>query len=168
MLRLLRLGIIISCALIFWAAWYIAPGLLSPRALYYFLSIWVPTWGLALYFYRKLSDLSTLKELKARPNHRLNLVLPELRGRVWWLAGVGVISNLLLWVIASTNLAQHSAIYGLSAGLLVGIELSYLVLLPFWLNEIHQFVERAKLDDNNSQRRDFLLKELSTGSSGKR
>lgn len=167
MLRLLRIGVIAGCAALFWGAWYVAPGMLSPTALYYFLGIWVPTWGLALLFYRKLSELSTLKELKSRPNHRLNLVLPEIRGRVWWLASVGSLSSLVLWILASTDIAKQSAIYGLAAGLLVGIELSYLILLPFWFNEVHRFVERIKLDDNVTQRRDSLLKELGASNNKK-
>ena len=167
MLQLLRVGLIITCAFLFWGAWYVAPGLLSSQSLYYFLGIWVPTWALALHFYRKLSELSTLKEMKARPNHRLNLVLPEIRGRVWWLASVGAISSLILWTLASTDMAKESAYYGLAAGFLVGIELSYLVLLPFWFNEIHHFIERVKLDDNVAQRREGLLKELGASSSKK-
>lgn len=162
MIRLLRIGLIVGSASLFWGAWYVAPVLLSTTALYFFLGIWVPTWGLALLFYKKLSELSTLKELKARPNHRLNLVLPEIRGRVWWLAGVGSISSLVLWILASTGMAIQSPLYALAAGLLVGVELSYLVLLPFWFNEVHNFVERVKLDDNVTQRREGLLKELSS------
>lgn len=160
MLRLLRLGLIAVCALGFWGAWHIAPGLLSPQALYYFLGIWVPTWGLALHFYRKLSELSNLKELKARPNHRLNLVLPEIRGRVWWLASIGALSSLALWLLASADMTRESSGFALAAGLLVGFELSYLVILPFWFNEIHSFIEKVKLDDNMNQRRDGVLKDL--------
>jgi hypothetical protein len=42
-----------------------------------------------------------------------------------------------------------------------------LVLLPFWFNEVHDFIERVKLDDNVSLRREGLLKELAPGSSKK-
>jgi len=143
------------------------PSLLTPKALYSFLGIWVPTWGFAMFFLRKLSELSTLKELKVRPNYRLNLVLPEIRGRVWWLGFVGFLSSLALWFLASTNVISQSPMYGLAAGFLVGIELSYLIILPFWFGEVHRFIERIKLGENVALRTESFLKEFSASNTKK-
>jgi hypothetical protein len=146
--------------LVFWGAWYIAPGLLDGQSLKWLAGSVSVLWGLEFYFFQRLSAVSSVDGLSSREHERLVFRLAAIRKRIWWIGGVGLASSFVIWILATMNLPTNSPLYAGAAGFLVGVSLSYMVLIPGWLNESHDFIDEAKRQDTLAKKRVEATKAL--------
>lgn len=140
--------------------WYIAPELLDSTAIRYLTGIVAILWSLELYFYRQLGELTKQEGLNARQRERLLLRTSEIRRRVYWIGCIGLATSILLWTLASFSLPSSSPLYAALTGVLVGISISYIVLLPSWFEEISDFVDRIRHSEQTSKQRDAAVKKF--------
>ena len=160
MLRLLRVAIILTTPALFWLGWSIAPELIGAANMRTLGALSVGVWGLAFHFLRKSADLSSLPGLSGREQERVVWKLAEMRRRVWWIGGISIISGFLIWLIGSAPGLSESAAAPLSIGLLVGVGLSYLVVLPGWFNELLAFADTIRLREDKKRRTETALKQI--------
>ena len=158
MYTLLRLIALVLPTLLFWAAWYVLPALVEPASLRWFSGIVTVLWALEFYFYQRLSGLSTLPGLSSRERDRLHLRLSEIRSRVWRVGAVGLVCSAALWVLAAMNLPATSSLFAALAGFLVGVSLSYLAVIPRWLDELQRFQDEVQQQHMVEQKRAEVLK----------
>jgi hypothetical protein len=129
---------------------------LPSRTLYRCLGICIPA-------YAESADLITLPGLTGREQERLVLRLAAIRSRVWWIGGVAVVSGFLVWLIGSMPTLAESPIAPISIGLLIGIGVSYAVVIPRWFNEIYSFTEVLRLREDKKRRTEAALKQIDEG-----
>jgi len=144
MLRLLRLFIIGVMTGAFWAAWYSFPDVLEPDSITWMAGVGTCLWGLEFYFYQRLSQVSPDMTFTSEQNARLCLRLASIRNRVWWTGAIVLVCSFLIWLLARTNLPISAPIYAALLGFLLGINLSYLVLIPFWFSELLRFSDERR------------------------
>ncbi|GAB1382604.1 hypothetical protein MASR1M50_09230 [Burkholderiales bacterium] len=156
----LRLIALALPTLLFWAAWHVLPELLEPVSLRWFSGIVTVLWALEFYFYQRLSGLSGLPGLSSKERDRLLFRLSDIRWRVWRIGTLGLVCSIALWVLAALNLPASSSLYAALAGFLVGVSLSYLALIPRWLDEVQRFQDEVQRQHMVEQERAELLKTL--------
>lgn len=144
MWKAIRLAVLISAPMFFWAAWYIAPALLEAEGLKWLSGLVTLLWGLEFYFFRRLSEVSNVQGITTKEHERLVLRLARLRKRVWWIGGIGFVCSSLIWLLAALKLPATSPFYASLVGILVGISISYLILIPGWLNETQEFIDKTR------------------------
>lgn len=144
MLKALRLLVLIVTPLIFCAAWYLAPSILNAEALRWLSGLVAVLWALEFYFFRKLGEVSAAQGITSKEHERLVNRLSLLRKRIWWIGGIGLACSVVIWILATLGLPATSPIYASMVGVLVGISLSYLILLPGWFNESQEFIDEAR------------------------
>lgn len=152
MLKAIRLVVLVVTPLIFCAAWYLAPSLLSADALRWLSSLVAVLWALEFYFFRKLGEVSAVQGITSKEHERLVIKLSLLRKRIWWVGGIGLICSVIIWVLAALSLPATSPIYASMVGVLVGISLSYLILLPGWFNESQEFIDEARRQEASKKK----------------
>ena len=152
MLKALRILVLVVTPLIFCAAWYLAPTLLSAEALRWLSGLVAVLWALEFYFFRKLGDVSAVQGITSKEHERLVIKLSLLRKRIWWVGGIGLICSVIIWVLATLSLPATSPIYASMVGVLVGISLSYLILLPGWFNESQEFIDEARRQEASKKK----------------
>jgi len=130
----------------FWGAWYLFPKVLESARLASLVAVGAMVWTADLFFLRKLGELSSLDGLGNSERDRLLTKLDDLRMRVWWTGVVGLLCTAVIWVLVNTGLAAVSPLYAAALGFVVGVALSFLVLIPFWFNEVQRFIERVNHD----------------------
>jgi hypothetical protein len=158
MYTLLRLSAIAVPTLLFWAAWHVLPALVESTSLRWFSGIVTVLWALEFYFYQRLSALSSLPALSSKERERLHLHLSKIRARVWRVGAMGLVCSVALWVLAAMNLPAASAIFAAVAGFLVGVSLSYLAVIPRWLDELQRFQDKVQQQHMVEQKRAEALK----------
>lgn len=161
-LKILRLLTLIITPLTFLGAWYVVPGILDATGLRFLSGVVTFLWGLEFYFFQRLSTISAVDTLSSSENNRLLLRLATLRKRVWWIGGMGLISALLLWFMTAMELPMTSPVYATMVGVLLGISLSYLILIPGWLNESQRFIDEIKRRDVLTKKRAEAVKLMTT------
>lgn len=144
MLKALRLFVLIITPLIFCAAWYLAPTILKAEALRFLSGLVAILWALEFYFFRKLGEVSSVQGITSKEHELLVIRLALLRRRIWWIGGIGLVCSVIIWILATLGLPATSPIYASMVGVLVGISLSYLILLPGWFNESQAFIDEAR------------------------
>lgn len=152
MLRAVRWLLLLLTPFVFWGAWYIVPDLLGSTGLRFLSGIVTVLWGLEFWFFQRLSALSP-EGLTSRESDRLLYRLAQIRRRIWWIGGIGLASALCIWLLVELQLPIVSPIYAAMVGVLFGISLSYLILIPGWVNETQQFVDRVRRDEQLAKRR---------------
>lgn len=160
MLKFLRLGILLLCPLLFGAAWYLLPALLASEAVRWLSAVFTAVWGLELLFFRRLSEVSAVSGLSTREHERLAMRLAAIRKRVWWIGAIGLACSALNWLLAMLELPASSPLYAAAVGMLFGISVSYLVLVPAWFNESQAFIDKVRLQAETEKRRQEVLKGL--------
>ncbi len=163
MIFLFRLMIILSVPTLMWVGWSASPDFVSPGNMRYVAGLLIGVWGFAFHLMRKSADLISLPGLTGREQERLVLRLAAIRNRVWWIGGVAVVSACLLWLIGSMPMLAESPIAPISIGLLIGIGVSYAVVIPRWFNEIYSFTEVLRLREDKKRRAESALKQIEDG-----
>ena len=161
MLVFIRLLIIGVMPALLWLGWSMSPELISASNMRYLGGVFVVVWGMAFYFLRKIADLSGLTGLSGREQERLVWLLADIRRRIWWIGSIGLIAGCLVWFVGSVPDYSRTAMAPVSIGLLVGIGLSYLVILPGWFNELHAFTDSVRLREDKKRRAEAALKQIS-------
>lgn len=161
MLKILRLITLFVTPLIFIISWYVTPGLLDPSGIRWLSGIVTVLWALEFFFFQRLIVMSSVEGLSSREHERLVAKLNALRRRVWWIGGIGLICSLLTWVIAALQMTTSSPLYAALVGVLFGISLSYLILIPGWLGESQSFIDELKRRDSLEKKRAAVVKDLS-------
>lgn len=161
MLKLLRLLILFIVPLVFLAVWYAVPSILSPSRLMWLSGIVTILWALEFYFFQRLNFVSQVQGLSASEHGRLVLRLDSIRRRVWWIGAIGVASSLLIWFMAAMSLPATSPVYATMVGFLVGVSVSYLILIPFWIGESQHFIEEMALRESQRKRAEDAIEKLS-------
>lgn len=160
MLKALRLLTLLLTPVAFWAAWYIVPGVLDAQGLRWLSGIVTVLWGLEFYFFQRLGAASSVSGLSSKEFERLVLRLAAIRRRVWWIGGIGLICALTIWLLTALQLPLSSPLYAAAVGVLFGICLSYLILIPGWVNESQKFIDEARRQEAMAQRRAKMAKDL--------
>lgn len=160
MLKALRLLTLLITPLVFWGAWYVVPNILDAQGLRWLSGIVTVLWALEFYFFQRLSVVSSVDGLSSKEHERLVLRLASIRRRVWWIGGIGLACALLMWLMAAMQLPASSPIYAALAGVLFGISLSYLILVPVWVNESQGFIDEVRRQDVLAKKRAETLKTL--------
>lgn len=161
MLMLLRALIVIGTTVMTWLAWLIAPEVLSFANLRFFAAIFAVCWGLAFFFLRKTGELTALSGLSFRERERMMAMIEDIRRRALWIAGVSVICPISVWLIGSalSNVAPWAV--PIVIGLLVGLGLSYLIVLFGWLGEVHRFADKVKMREARKDGSEKSLRRIS-------
>lgn len=146
MIRAIRIFVIFACTFTFWGAWYLFPKVLESVRLSSLVAVGAMVWGADLLFIRKLGELSSLDGLTNGERSRLVVKLGNLRMRVWWTGGVGLLCTVVIWLLVTTGLAAESSFYAGALGFVFGVAASFLVLVPFWFNETQGFIDRINTD----------------------
>lgn len=160
MLKALRLLTLFVTPLVFWGVWHVAPDVLDAQGLRWLSSIVPALWGLEFYFFRRLDAVSSVDGLSSREHERLVLRLAEIRRRVWWIGGIGFFCALMIWILAALQLPTSSPTYAAAVGVLFGISLSYLILIPVWFNESQSFLDEVRRQDALTKKRADIVKDL--------
>ena len=137
------------------------PGLLDPEGVRWMSGLFVILWALELVFFNKITALQ-IDGLSSKEHERLVLRMAAIRRRVWWIGGIALTCAILLWVMSSIHLPQSSPFYAAMVGVLFGICLSYLLLIPFWMNESQSFIDTVKKNDSIAKKRAEAAKNLAT------
>lgn len=58
--------------------------------------------------------------------------------------------------MAAMSLPASSPLYAALVGVLFGINLSYLILIPAWLNESQEFIDEVKREEQAKKKREAL------------
>lgn len=163
MIQTVRLLIIVFCPALLWLGWVASPELISPANMRYLAGVFVAVWGLTFHFFRKSAELSGLQGLNGREQERVVWLLADIRKRIWWMGGIGLIAGCLVWLIGSSPAITSSPVAPIAIGLLVGIGLSYLAILPGWFNELYAFMDQVKLREDRKRRTESALKQIADG-----
>lgn len=140
-----------------------SPDLVSATNMRYLGGVFLVVWGLTFHFFRKSAELSSLAGLSGREQERLVWLLARIRERIWWIGGIGLVSGCLVWFIGSVPEYSKTEIAPISIGILVGIGLSYLLILPGWFNELHAFMDTVRLREDKKKRAETSLKQINDG-----
>lgn len=160
MLKVLRLLTLLVTPLVFWGAWYVVPDVLDAQGLRWLSGVVTVLWGLEFYFFQRLGAVSSVDGLSSREHERLVLRLASIRRRVWWIGGIGLACALIIWLLAALQLPTSSPLYAAAVGVLFGISLSYLILIPGWVNESQNFIDEVRRQDVLAKRRADTAKNL--------
>lgn len=163
MLQVLRLTIILTMPVLLWAGWRVAPELISIANMRYLGAIFALVWVIAFHFLTKTADLSSLSGLSGHEYEKLVLRLAHIRQRVWWIGGIALTCAVLVWFIGSLPEASASPLAPLSVGFLVGVGLSYLLVLPGWFNELYAFMDTIRVRNERNKRTEAVLRQISDG-----
>lgn len=163
MLRVARLLVIICVPLLFWMGWWVSPSLVSPENMRFLGAIFVLVWGISFHFLRRCSELSNLSGLNGREHERLVFKLGQIRLRVWWIGAIALVSSFLIWLIGSMSGTATGEFAPIAIGVLVGISLSHLIVIPGWFNEIYAFTDKVRLCEERKKRAEAALKQIADG-----
>lgn len=147
----------------YWAGSVIAPGLMSKTALGFFMGLFAILFGSCMFILPKISDLSTIEGLGTREREYLMVLLKEIRSRVWWVVGISAVGSCMIFFLGSASLPDRSPVKPLGIGFMLGLGVSYLIVLAGWYNEIHDFSDQIRLREERKHKRDNLLKRIEDG-----
>lgn len=161
MIRILRLSILLLIPFIFWASSYTFPEMLDPNNIKYLSAIVTILWVMCLAFFVKLDGLSNLTSLNSKNLYILDILLKNTRKKIWWVLIAGLICGVLIWVISSAGLGYDNHIIALLVGILFGVSVSYLSVIPFWFNELQSFQDNLKIREAKKTKMEMTVKKLS-------
>lgn len=146
--------------LLFWAAWYLTPELIGREAILWIVGCLVAFAALEAYLFQRITALHEVGVLDTKERERLHLKIRDYKKRIFRICLIGMFSILVLWVPAMLGLPMSAPGYSAAAGFLVVVCLSYIVLAPAWLSEIHDFISEAHERGVLIQRRSEELAKL--------
>ena len=146
--------------LLFWGGSYVVPSLLRVENLQLLSTIITILWGMDFVFFQKLGALTNLNALNSRDLEILNLRLDHIRKRVWMMAIVCLSCSMLIWFITSIDTPYDDHVIALIVGILFGICISYLIVFPFWFNELQSFQDKLKITEAKKVKQDLILQQL--------
>ena len=152
--------LILGMPALLWLGWTIAPDILSSSNLRFLASIFAIVWVLDFHFVQKSSDLMNLPGLTSRELERLRDRLSTIRKRVVWVGVVAFICAVLVWFVGTVPHAKWPWFAPVAIGLLIGVGLSYLVVVPGWITEIHAFSDRVREREGRKKRTDDAIARL--------
>lgn len=160
--RLIRVCSIAVATVTAWGAWYVSPGLLAGENLRYASGIVAVLWGLEFWLFQKVTALSGLEGLTSREGQRLVHKLRGIRKRIWWIGGMGLLSSVAIYLLAEFKLPASSPTYAAMVGVLIGISISYMILIPAWVEDVQGFIDRVKLEELEAKSRAKAADQLAT------
>lgn len=160
-MKLFRLVVLVSMPLLFLVAWHIIPELLGATSLRWMSGIVTFLWGLEIFFFQRLLTITPSENLSGKENGLLLWKLRDIRKRVWWIGSVSLFCAISMWILAATDLPMSSPLYATFPGVLLGISLSYLILIPSWVEETTEFSNRVRAREVDEKKRATASKDLS-------
>lgn len=152
------LVIIVTPALTF-LGWLAAPDVFFSNIRVFF-AVFGVCWGVAFYFLRKTAELTALPGLSVREREKLTLAMIDIRTRARWIAAVTVVLPLLILYVMTGASTFAPWVAPILIGTLVGVGLSYLIVLFGWLNETYAFSDRIKLREARKDSAEKNLKRI--------
>ena len=160
MIRITRLAVLLLVPILFWGASYVAPNLVHADNLRLLATVVTVPWVLDFVFFQRLGSLTNLNALDSRNLERLNDRLAHIRKRVWWMAGICMVCSGLIWFLAAGQMLADPHHLALAIGFCVGICAQYLVVFPFWFNELQAFQDRLRTRDAKNAKKETVLKQM--------
>ncbi len=158
MIVLLRVALLIGMPIAFLMASRLFPSLLIERNVLILGSICPCAWVAMFAFLGRLNDLITVPGLVQSERDRLAAHVKRLRQRVWYIGGMLLVVWTALWLLGSISGTPHGTFLSLAIGFLVGVEFSYLILLPGWFEELHRFRDRLVVENEARAAREAIRK----------
>jgi len=160
MLVVARLFLIFLTPLVFLATSELLPLIVEKEALRWWAGVFGLAWIGVTWVLNKLADLAKIEGLAARERERLQDATAQIRRRLWWITAVCVIGGVGMFVLSVASSALGIASVALAAGAFVGIGLSYLVLVPFWYEELQRFIDSVRDREERRKELERALKDL--------
>ncbi len=160
MLIVVRLLFIVLTPLVFLAASVLWPQMIEKEALRWWAGVFGLAWIGVTWVLNKLVDVGKIEGLAARERERLKDATAQIRQRLWWITAVCVIGGVGMFVISLATSTLSSASVAVAAGAFVGIGLSYLVLVPFWYEELQRFIDSVREREERRKELERALRDL--------
>ena len=158
MIRLLRIGTLFVVPILFWYGAAIFPILVTSENLRFLGSIVSICWVIDFAFLQKIGNLTNLEAIGSADLRELNFKLANIRHRVWWMAGICLTCSILIWFVTAVDSIYDVRVIAFFVGILFSIVLSYLVVLPFWFNELQAYQDSLKSKSAEKFKRDTQVK----------
>lgn len=163
MLRLLRFAIITLTTVLAYVLWWAYPGLFDGVRAASLISIFVLAFGITLRGLYRAQTIVESEGLASRERERLRYALADARKRAWWVMAIALVSALVVLVTVATPLTRDTPAGALIIGLLVGLNLSYLVVLRCWHEEFFLLSEEVHSRHRLRQQANDTLKRIADG-----
>lgn len=162
MIRRIRIGIILCVPVLFWYASGTFPSLVKAENLRLLSGISTVIWALVLLFFQRIGSLTNFEALPSSQLQTLEFRFAYTRQRIWWMAGVSLVCSFLIWGIgSSSDIVPNTQVMAALIGTLFAICVSYLVIFPFWFNELQAFQDKLKISASEKAKREAELKSFS-------
>lgn len=160
MIKLIRTAIVLIVPLLFWVGAGSFPDLLKADNLRVLCAVITVLWSIDFVFLQRLASLTTLEALTSAELRNFSYRVKHIRKRAWRMAIICLICSILIWVVTSAKIVSDPVIVAVVVGVLFAICVSYIVVFPFWFNELHDFQDRLKTKVAEAVKRDAELKEM--------
>lgn len=160
MIRRIRISILVLVPILFWYVSDAFPSLVKAENLRLLSGIITVIWATILWFFQRLGSLTNVDSLPSSQLQTLELRFEYTRHRVWWMAGVSLVSSFLIWAISSGELVTDVRLMALFVGVLFSFCVSYLVIFPFWFNELQAFQDKLKINAAEKSKRESEMKQF--------
>lgn len=163
MLRLARLAIILMTTALIYGLWLIYPAVLGVGGAGSLMFVFVLAFGFAqrgLYKGQKLIELDGLSTIEC---NRLRMVLRDVRRRIWEVIIMAVVSSVVVIAVSWVPFVRETWNGAVVLGLLVGLNLSNLLVLRHWHEEMFQFSDKIHCRHRAKQQTSESLKRISDG-----
>lgn len=162
-LNLVRLLIVLSMTALFAAAAALAPDLASNGSARFLMFVFVIVSSFAVHAMLRAQSLIDLDGLNRRERDRLHARLAIVRRRAWRIVWTAILSALIVWALSGVQDLGGTALGASVLGFLVGINLSYLAVLPSWFDEVSRFAEEVRKRQSLQKNAETALKRISEG-----
>lgn len=152
MFLLIRITILVLVPLLFYCAAQTWSPLVEKESLRYLAVVFSVVWGGVLWIFNKLNDVAKVDGLVARERERLRDATQGIRHRLWWISGVCLGSAGSFFLLSAATETDRNVV-AIASGALIGIALSYLVVVPRWHEELQSFIEKVR--DREEQRKEL-------------
>lgn len=167
MIRRLRLAILLFVPLLFWAVSIVLPGVVQAEHLRYLSTTFGAVWTIVIFFLGRLGGLTNLDALPSNHLQVIQLRLDYTRSRMWWMAGVSAVCSFAIWFLTTPQLVGDPQTLAVMVGVLFAICASYMVIVLFWINDLHRFQDDLKVSAADKVKRDAELKSLADAAKAK-
>ena len=162
MILLFRAALIFITPLLFLGAFNLWPDVIDKEGIRYLATLFSIVWGGVLWIFAKLKDVATIEGLTARERERLQDAANTVRRRLWWMSGVCFGCAIFIFFLSAASSTMDPQLVALAAGLLTGVALSYLVLVPSWHEELQRFIDQVREREEQRKQLERALKDLHT------
>lgn len=70
------------------------------------------------------------------------------------------ICSIAIWIITGIDTPYDDHTIAVFVGTLFGICISYLVIFPFWINELQSFQDKLKISEAKKEKQKSIVKQL--------